>query len=107
MGDVFTHWLTPHGGQPPLVIHADRFEVYGYELPDGGCLERYLAKAGPQQFSEYDQFVGRLHEAMVAWQELVERSVLIVLREVVGGLVTDEQLVASLSVVPDWLTDSP
>jgi hypothetical protein len=96
MGDLFSRWLTPPGGPPPLAIHADRFEVYGYALPDGGHLGRHLTTAGPQQFGEYDQFVGLLHEAVGAWQELAERAALIVLREVVGGLVTDEELKASL-----------
>jgi hypothetical protein len=35
---------------------------------------------------------------------LVERAALVVLREVVGGLVTDEELSDSLSLVPDWLS---
>ncbi|SIO59060.1 hypothetical protein SAMN05444166_5911 [Singulisphaera sp. GP187] len=103
---LFNRWLTPPSGPGPLAIHADRFEVYGYALPDGGHLGRHLTTAGPQQFGEYDQFVGRLHEAVVAWQELVaERAALIVLREVVGGLVTDEELKASLSLVPNWLSE--
>jgi hypothetical protein len=105
MGDLFRRWLTPPGGPPPLAIHADRFEVYGYGLPDGGHLGRHLTTAGPQQFGEYDQFVGRLHEAVRAWQELAVRSALIVLREVVSGLVTDEELTASLSFVPEWLSE--
>ena len=79
--------------------------MYGYALPDGGHLGRHLTTAGLQQFGEYDQFVGRLHEAVGAWQEWAERAALIVLREVVGGLVTDEELKASLSLVPDWLSE--
>lgn len=105
MGDLFSRWLTPPGGPPPFVIHADRFEVYGYALPDGGRLSRHLTTAGPQQFDEYDRFVGRLHEALKAWQELTEQAVLIVIREVVGGLLTDDDLLASLSLVPGWLAE--
>ena len=104
MGDVFHRWLQPPGGSPPLVVHADRFEVFGYGLPDGGRLRRHLNAAGLQQFAEYDRFVGRLRESVEAWQQLAERAALIVLREVVGGLVTDGELRASLSVVPDWLS---
>jgi len=105
MGDLYTRWLTPPKSPPPLEIDADRFQVYAYELPDSGRLERYLAKAPRQQFAECDQYVTRLREAVGAWGELVERSALIVLREVVGGLVTDEELVASLLVVPGWLME--
>lgn len=105
MFDVYTRWLTPPNCPPPLEIDADRFEIFAYELPDGGRLERHLKKARRQQFPECDQYVTRLKEAVGAWGELVERSALIVVREVVGGLVTDEELVASLSVVPDWLRE--
>lgn len=105
MGDLISGWLMPPVGTVPIAIYADRFEVYGYDLPDGGHLGRRLSTAGPQQFKEYDQFVGRLHEAVGAWQDFAERAVLIVLREVVGGLVTDEELIDSLSHVPEWLTE--
>ncbi|MDG3007023.1 hypothetical protein [Paludisphaera mucosa] len=105
MGDLFGRWLTPPGGPPPFVIHADRFELYGYSLPDGGRLGRHLTAAGPQQFDEYDQFVDRLHEALTASQELTEQAVIIVLREVVGSLQTDDDLLASLSIVPAWLVE--
>jgi hypothetical protein len=105
MGDLFSRWLTPPGGPPPFSIHADRFEVYAYALPDAGRLGRHLTAAGPQQFGEYDHFVGRLRDAIGAWQELAEQAALIVLREVVGGLVTDDELKTSLSVVPDWLLE--
>jgi hypothetical protein len=105
MGDMFGRWLTPPGGPPPLTIHADRFQVYGHALPDGGRLYRHLRAAGPQQFDEYDQFVRRLQEALEAWRELVEHATLIVAREVVGGLYTDDEIRASLSLVPGWLAE--
>jgi hypothetical protein len=105
MGDLFDRWLLPSEG-PPLQIHADRFEVYGYALPDGGRLAGLLKRAGPQQIDEYDYFVTRLREAVGAWQALTERATIIVLREPVGGLVTDEELQASLSLVPKWLLET-
>jgi hypothetical protein len=105
MGDVYTRLLTPSDGPAPLIVHADRFQIYGYGLPDGGRLTQHLAKAGPQQFVEYDWFLGQLQEAIRAWQDLVDRAALIVLREVVKGLVTDEELSESLSLVPDWLSE--
>jgi hypothetical protein len=105
MGDVFSRMLAPLGGPAPLTIHAVRFEIYGYGLPDGGRLVQHLASVGPQQFTEEDWFVRQLHEAVLAWQELVEQAALVVLREVVGGLVTDDELSNSLSRVPDWLSE--
>jgi hypothetical protein len=104
MGDVYFRWLTPPNTSEPLYIHADRFEIYGYGLPDDGRLSHHLANAGPQQCEEYDWYVGRLSEAVGAWQQVVDRSVLVVLREVVGGLTMDEEVIASLDHLPDWLS---
>ena len=103
MGDVFVRWLTPPEGAGPLVVYSDRFEVYGYTLPDDGRLWRYLAGAGPQQFPEYGWFVSDLKRAVGAWSELIDESLVLVIREVIGGLVTDEELAASLEHVPVWL----
>ncbi|WP_165252298.1 hypothetical protein [Paludisphaera soli] len=103
MGDLFVRWLAPPGGPPPVVLYGDRFEVYGYALPDDGRLIRHLAAAGPQQFPESDQYVSRLHETIEAWRDLTREAAIVVLREVVGGLVTDEEGDESLRVVPEWL----
>ena len=103
MGDLFRRWLTPPGGSSPIEIHADRVEVYGYALPDDDRLACHLGVAGPRPVDESNLFIGRLREALEAWRPLAEKAVLIVIREVVGGLVTDEELEASLGVVPEWL----
>jgi hypothetical protein len=105
MGDVYIHWLTPPGGPPPLMIHADRYEVYGYALPDGGRLGRHLGAAGPRECDEYDWFIARLHQALSAWEHLTERAVLIVIREVVGALYEDHEVLALLSCVPEWVVE--
>lgn len=105
MGDVFTRLLTVPGSPRPVIIHADRFQILGYGLPDDGRLLQHLASAGRQQFAEYDWFVWQLQEAVRAWDELIEIAALVVLREVVGGLVTDDELIASLCSVPDWLSE--
>jgi hypothetical protein len=105
MGDLYHRWLTPPDGPRPSIIHADRFEIYGYALPDGGRLGDHLSSAGPQQWDESDWFVSKLSEAVGAWQHVVDQAALIVLREVVGGLTTDEELAASLDHVPDWISE--
>jgi hypothetical protein len=105
MGDLFSRLLTPPGGSAPLTIHADRFEIYGYGLPDGGRLVQHLASTCTRQVEEYNWFVRHLREAVRSREELVEKSALVVLREVVGGLVTDDELTHSLSTVPDWISE--
>ncbi|WP_435009118.1 hypothetical protein P12x_000368 [Tundrisphaera lichenicola] len=103
MGDLFDRWMTPPGAAGPITVHADRFEIRGYRLPDDGRLGRHLSTPASHFAEEANQFVIRLHEAVEAWQDLVDRAALVVLREVVGGLVMDEELVSSLELVPDWL----
>jgi hypothetical protein len=104
MGDLFGRWLSPLDGPSPLAVHADRFEIFVYALPDGGRLAQHLANAGPQQWTESDWFIARLREAVSAWQEFVEQAVIVVLREVVGGSGLDEDVMASLKRIPDWLS---
>ncbi|WP_165070473.1 hypothetical protein [Paludisphaera rhizosphaerae] len=103
MGDLFRRWLSPPGGPSPIEIHADRVSVFGYSLPDGYRLACHLSSAGPQLCDESNQFIARLRESLEARRSLAEKSALIVVREVVGGLVTDEEMEASLAVVPEWL----
>lgn len=103
MGDVFLRGLSPVNSPPPIRLLGSRYEILAYALPDDGRLARHLASAGPQQFSEYDAYFARLQESLNAWNAIVPRSTLIVLRYVVGGLVEDHDVSESLIVRPDWL----
>jgi hypothetical protein len=103
-GDLFSRWLTPPNCTRPIGVHANRFELFAYGLPDGGRLAGYLAAAGLQQFSETDWFVTRLQEAVSAWEELVPRATLVVIRYVVGGSALDEEATASLRTRARWLS---
>lgn len=103
MGDVFVRWLSPVNSPPPIMLLGDRYEILVYALPDEDRLAHHLASAGPQEFREYDSYISRLQEALNAWNSLVPRSTLIVLRYVVGGLVEDHQVRESLKMRPDWL----
>ena len=104
MFDIFDRSLSPINGADPLWVCGDRFEIRGYALPDGGHLLRHLAGANHQEVSEYQQLGLRLREAIAAYEGQVNQAVLVLLREVVGGLVTDDELDESLATVPDWLS---
>ena len=82
---------------------GDRFEVYGYRLPDGGRLMNHLSQARKSQCQEEEWFVARLAEAVKAWDELVDHSLIVVLREIIDGLATDEELLEALGKMPSWL----
>ena len=103
MGDLFDCWLTPPDCPYPHFVFTDNLQVYAYPLPDGGRLARHLANAGAQQFQEYDWYVQRLREAVAAWDQLVDHAILVVVRDVVGATVTDDQIRDSLTTAPDWL----
>jgi hypothetical protein len=104
MGDLFKRWLTPADGPMPYAMHANLYEIFAYGLPDENRLGHYLASAGPQQWTETDWFVRRLHEAVEAWEARVDRAVIVVLRRVVDGSVLDEQVTASLQNAATWLS---
>ena len=103
-GNLFSRWLTPSNGPTPIGVHANQFEIFAYALPDGGHLAEYLATAGPQQWAETDWYLGRLREAIAAWDKLAERAVLIVLRQAFDISQLDEQVAASFKSCPEWLS---
>ena len=103
MGDLFARWLTPPEGLGPLFVCTAQYEMFAYSLPDEGRLARHLANAGSQQWPESDSYIARLREAVAAWQGLVERALLIVLRQPLGGSVSDEEIMAALQKKPDWV----
>lgn len=104
MGDLINLWLTPPRCARPIVVHANRFEIFAYRLPDRGRLADSLAAAGAQQFAETDWFIARLRAAIAAWEKLVERSVLVVLRYAVDVSATDEEVLKSMQACPAWIS---
>jgi hypothetical protein len=104
MADEFPRWLSPPNCSRPIGVHANRFEIFAYGLPDGGRLANYLAGAGSQQFPETDCFVVNLQDAVSAWEKLVPRATLVVLRHVVGGSALDDEVTASLNTPAPWLS---
>lgn len=104
-GDVLDRWLTPPPGAEPVQVWGDRYQVFGYFLPDGGALAEHLAGAGPHQYPESEWLVRRLAEAVGSWDKLYDRAILLVLRGVLGPSVLDEELTESFRAVPAWLSE--
>lgn len=105
MGDVFQSLLSPIDGEKPLQVFGDQFEVYGYCLPDDGLLLRRLAMNTTYSFGETQWFSRRLAETIGARQEITCRSLIVVLRDAISALVSDEDLAETLAGLPPWLTD--
>ena len=103
MFDLFHRWLVPPKPQRPLVVYGDRYELHAYALPDRGRLKRRLAKAGKQQFPEYDWLITCLREAADAYAKVVDRAALVLIRQVLGGSLCDTELDEQLAKLPAWL----
>ena len=112
MGDVFERWLAPSGGNELLRIHADRFELFCYPLPDDEALARSLQEAlrphslHERAASEYLWFLGRLLEAEEACVTVEGTAALVVLRAVLGRTRLEEEVAVAAGQVPAWLTDA-
>lgn len=97
MGDVFTDGMTKPGSRACLQlltrdheIYANRFDATEEVVPN--------RNAGSETVQLYD----RIDEAVHAWSEICERRLIVLVRSVLGGLWTDEEVKASLTTIPGW-----
>jgi hypothetical protein len=83
----------------PNAVEGRRFQA--------ACLspEQAVAWASQcgDQFSEQEWLAARLREAAAGWGTVAEQYAVVVIREVLGGSTTDEEVQASLDSVPEWL----
>jgi hypothetical protein len=97
MGDVI-----PALGVPGArVVRGDRYDACCHD----SNVSLLAPTLGGEMAQEAEWLVARLREARSAWSGLVSESALVVLREALGGTVTDEELQAALWSVPRWLGD--
>jgi hypothetical protein len=106
MGDFWN--LLPAGGDPCFVC-GNKFQLACYSLADEDALQKVLEeslrpKTSRKQPQEYHWFRARLLEAVRAWRPLVEGGLLVILREVLGGTATDEEVQQSLLRTPPWIS---
>lgn len=106
MGHLFAAHAVPAAGV--VEVLSDRLQLACYRLPDGGVLARWLEQT-PRRKRVREQipqeqlwFRLLLLEAVRAWERLVDEAAVVVLREVVGPTVLDEELVAALGDAPVW-----
>jgi len=117
--DQFCGAVQAHAAAAPIVyfcewldrwLMGDAFPAIG--TADGhrfhaACLtpEQALDWAGRcgHQFPEQSWVAARLREAAESWAALSETRVIVQVREVLGGSVTDDEVRQSLAIVPDWL----
>jgi len=119
--DRFCTALRDNGALLPIVYFSEWVDrwLMGDLLPGSGAVEgrqfqvasftraetlAWSERCG-NQHQEQEWLAARLREAASAWSEIVERVTVVVVREVLGGLTTDEEVRASEGMVPSWLAD--
>jgi len=119
--DLFCATLRENGLSLPIVYFCewvDRWLMFDLVPgPEPAKGERYqvacfqpdeaLAWAGQcgHQFPEQEWLASRLREAAAGWGGAECRAV-VVIREVLGGSTSDEEVEACLGVVPEWLASA-
>jgi hypothetical protein len=106
MGDVFGHRLNTSRDCRPTQLYGIRYEVYCHELAQLRRLNSSSSLIDAHASDETRWYFARLKEAADAWAPLVDRAVVLVIRQSLGGLVEDHEIEASLLEVPDWLPKS-
>lgn len=95
-------WLMGDAIQGPLSVHGARWQA-SCQSPEEA---RQWAMNVGTQWPEQRRLAACLLEAAGAWNGLVGEAVVVVLREILGASATDEEVVASLRVIPPWLAGS-
>ena len=113
MGNLFTRWFPANDVRQPIELHADRFELWCYHLPDDGALVDLLQRSRRRKCmrerkpQEDRWFTINLLEAAFAWDWMIDIAAMVVLREALGGSLMDSELEQSLTVVPEWIVKRP
>jgi hypothetical protein len=109
MGDQFDVLAGARNRQSRRIeIACDNLELIGYALPDRGNLLRRIDQRRSQRQTnvgaiETGWFLDAIRDAYTAWSVRRGTAVIIVLRDVVGGLVDDDQIESSMLMPADWL----
>jgi hypothetical protein len=101
MGDVF-QYLTPHHEIPQFTIDTKRYELYQVRLPDAE-LKQAIHKELPRHATpETRRFVWQIQQALESWEHLCPTAVLLVIRQITGGMLDDTEIQSALSQGSTW-----
>ncbi len=94
--------------QTAVEIQFEDGEMYAYALPDRGTLARQLRQAARRSKSsvgkiEASWLVNAVSDAISATNIWKCRATLILIREIVGGTVEDNEIAASMEQRVEWL----
>jgi hypothetical protein len=93
-------WLMGGTIPGPGAIQGKRFQATS--LSPGHALA-WAGQCG-RQFAEHVWMASRLREAATCWETVAEQREIIVIREVSGASISDDEVRASLCSLPAWLS---
>lgn len=103
MGDVFQSAF-PADGDHVYEVQSNDMALWCYAMPDNDRLQDHLRRElGREQFAKERSWHLRVvQQAASAWHPSDDAAIVVV-RQVVGGLVTDEEVERASQVIADWL----
>ena len=91
------------GNEALIQIASERYELFCLPLPADADLVRYLRQLRKKGQYHEDRLFGKFTiEAFAAWGRMIDKAVVVFLREVLGGSTEDGEIERSLAVVPEW-----
>ncbi len=93
-------WLMGDQVPGPGTVEGRRFQATCFSREEAVI---WASRCG-SQYQEQEWLAARLREAALAWKSLTDRAVVVVVREVFDGSTIDEEVQASLAVLPAWLS---
>jgi hypothetical protein len=101
-GNRFTEIFTDMIGEDPLFASGVRHEILCPASLEDNRRSRGHRNSKRRQWPEERWYASRLAEAATAWLEIVPEAVVIVVREPLGPLYTDDEVIESLNLAPWW-----
>ncbi len=88
-----------------IEVASDRIELACYWLPDNNVLSTEIDGLLKEDWTpeEFPWFLTVLGEAVRSWELVINESAIVLVREVVGGIVSDREVEASVKTVAPWI----
>jgi len=97
MGDVFqTALVKPHSDS------SRQLQTESHEIIATWVRYSEQIMLDPDAPHETKWLYNRVNEAISAWSELEENRLVVLVRSVIRGLFTDQEIVDSLKTIPHW-----
>lgn len=104
VGDLFLEYFSATDAHCGKCVLTAKYELYGISLPPDDAWVRNVIRRMRFESDEEQRFNWHVRQAILATPQ-ASGAALFVVREVLGGLVTEEELRSALLDVPDWLAD--